>query len=87
MQVRRKHRSLNVGLLSQFTMLRAIAAGFETIFPGSSSVESDFSHLRQDKSPQRSRMYDLSVEGKFHARQWDEIEYLAGIAEYMTSIR
>lgn len=71
---------------AQFPTLRAIAAGFATIFPGSSPVESDFSLLRQDKSPQRSRMADLSVEGKFHARQWDEIEILAGIAEEMAAI-
>ena len=69
----------------QFPMLRTVAAGFATIFPGSSPVESDFSILRQDKSPQRSRMADLSVEGKFHARQWEEVEVLAAEADGMAT--
>lgn len=70
---------------TQFPMLRTVAAGFATIFPGSSPVESDFSILRQDKSPQRSRMADLSVEGKFHARQWEVVEVLAAVADGMAT--
>jgi hypothetical protein len=56
--------------------LREVAAGLATVFPGSSSVESDFSILKQNKSPQRSRLADLSVEGQFHAQQWSELERL-----------
>lgn len=62
-----------------YPTLRKVAAGFAYIFPGQSAVESEFSVLRQDKSPQRSRMADLTIEGGFHARQWDLMELLARI--------
>jgi hypothetical protein len=63
-------------VMPRYPNLREVAAGLATVFPGSSSVESDFSILKQDKSPQRSRLADLTVEGHFHARQWPELERL-----------
>lgn len=60
----------------KYSVLRKIAAGFATVFPGSSPVESEFSILKQDKRPQRSRMADLTIEGGLHARQWQLLQDL-----------
>jgi hypothetical protein len=59
-----------------FPTLRMFAAGLSTVFPGSSSAESDFSIIGQDKSTYRSKLSDLSIEGMFHACQRHEVEAL-----------
>jgi hypothetical protein len=66
-------------LLLGYSNLREVAAGLATIFPGSSSVESEFSILKLDKSPQRSNLADLTIEGQFYARQWRELERLEAL--------
>lgn len=63
----------------EYNMLRTVAGGFATIFPGSSPTESDFSILRQEKSQQHSRLADLTAEGMFHTRQWGEVEDLQAL--------
>jgi hypothetical protein len=68
-------------LLPGHPNLREVAAGLATIFPGSSSVESDFSILKLDKSPQRSNLADLTIESQFYARQWRELERLEAMCE------
>jgi hypothetical protein len=68
-------------LLPRYPNLREVAAGLATIFPGSSSVESDFSILKLDKSPQRSNLADLTIEGQFYARQWRELERLEAMCK------
>lgn len=62
---------------------RIVSGGFATIFPGSSTVESEFSIRNQDKSPQPSRLAELTVEGGFHARQWNQMEELLSLADSM----
>lgn len=59
---------------SKYGLLRKLAGGFASFFPGGRAVESDFSILNQDKSPQRSRLADLSTEEGFHARRWPLME-------------
>jgi hypothetical protein len=61
---------------SKFPYLRLFACGLATVFPGSSSVESDFSILAFDKGIHRSTLADISIEGQFHARQWKGVECL-----------
>jgi hypothetical protein len=62
----------------QFLNLRLFACGLATVFlPGSSSVESDFSSMACDKNNYRSSLASISVEGQFHARQWEQVKYLA----------
>jgi hypothetical protein len=68
-------------LLPGYPNLREVAAGLATIFPGSSSVESDFSILKLDKSPQRSNLADLTIEGQFYSRQWRGLERLEAICK------
>jgi hypothetical protein len=57
------------------------------MFPGSSTVESDFSILKFNESDHRSSLADLSVEGEFHARQWTAVERLAKLAESNNFVR
>jgi hypothetical protein len=61
--------------------LRHFACGLATIFPGSSSVESDFSILKFRKNDHCSSLADISLEGQFHACQWFEVDGLARLAE------
>jgi hypothetical protein len=63
-----------------FPTLRLFACGL-AVFPGSSTVESDFSLLKFNKSDNRSSLADLSTEGEFDARQWTAVERLAQLAE------
>jgi hypothetical protein len=66
-------------LLLGYSRLREVAADPATIFPRSSSVESDVSILKLEKSPQRSNPADLTIEGQFYARQWRELERLEAL--------
>jgi hypothetical protein len=44
-----------------------------TAFPGTSSVESDFSIVNWEKDDCRIALTDLSLEGIFHSKQFDKI--------------
>jgi hypothetical protein len=68
-------------LLPGYPNLREVAVGLATIFPGSSSVESDLPILKLDKSPQRSNLADLTMKDQFFARQWRELERLEAMCE------
>jgi hypothetical protein len=57
------------------------------VFPGSSTVESDFRILKFNESDNRSPLADLGVEGEFHARQWTAVERLAQVAESKNFVR
>jgi hypothetical protein len=59
-------------LRDEVPTLRLFACGLAFEFPGSSTLESDFSILELNKSDSRSSLADLS-EGEFHARQWTEL--------------
>jgi hypothetical protein len=56
-------------LSTAFPHLRHFARGLATVFLGSSSVESDFSILKFRKNDQCTSLADISLEGRFHARQ------------------
>jgi hypothetical protein len=66
-------------LLPGYSNLREVAAGPATISPGSSSMESNVSILKLDKSPQRSNPVDLTIKGQFYARKWRELERLEAL--------
>jgi hypothetical protein len=63
-------------LLPRYPNLREVIADLATVFPGRSSVESDFSILKLDKSPQRSNLAARNIDGQFYTRQWRELERL-----------
>jgi hypothetical protein len=61
-------------LRDEFPTLRLFPCGLASVFPGSSTVESDFRILTFNKNDNRTLLADLSVEGEFLARQWIEVE-------------
>lgn len=52
-----------------------------TVFPGSATVEFDFSMLWLSMSDHLFSLADLSSEGIFHARQSDEVDRLTKLSE------
>ncbi|RHY05403.1 hypothetical protein DYB36_006565 [Aphanomyces astaci] len=53
----------------QWLHLRAFCGGLATIFPNTTSVESDFSILKWEMDPNRTDLMHLSLEGIFQAKQ------------------
>jgi len=45
-----------------------------TLFPGTSTIESDFSILRWEKDAFRKSLSDFGLEGMLQAKQWMFIE-------------
>ena len=44
-----------------------------TAFPGTSTVESDFSTVKWEKDDYRVALTDFSLEGVMHSKQFDKI--------------
>ena len=59
-----------------FKQLEAFCGGLATTFPGTSSVESDFSILKWEKDIHRMSLTDFSLEGVMHARQFKRLQEL-----------
>ena len=57
------------GFRDAFPRLYRFCSGLATLFPGTASVESDFSILRWEKNAYRSSLSDLCLEGILHAKQ------------------
>ncbi|KAF4029711.1 hypothetical protein GN244_ATG18548 [Phytophthora infestans] len=55
----------------KFATLKRFAGGLTSAFPGTATVESDFSILKWEKSPLKSRLTNVSLEGVLHAKQFD----------------
>lgn len=58
------------GCRSRYPFLARFAGGLATIFPGTSTVESDFSVTKYEKNKNRSSLSDASLEGILHAKQY-----------------
>lgn len=58
---------------SRFEDLREFCGGLSTAFPGTSTVESDFSVVKGEKDIHRSSLTDLSLEGILHTKQFEEL--------------
>jgi hypothetical protein len=63
-------------LSSRFPNLAEFCGGVATIFPGSSTVESDFSVLRMEKDAHRKKISDFGLEGVLQSKQFKRIEKL-----------
>jgi len=61
----------------EFEPLKLFFGGLATIFPGTVTVESDFSLINWEKDVYRSSLTDFSLEGILHSKQYFE---LLGIA-------
>jgi hypothetical protein len=57
----------------RFATLRTFCGGLATLFPNSTSNESDFSILKWEKDPYRDNLFDLSLEGVFQSKQFEAL--------------
>ncbi|RHY15788.1 hypothetical protein DYB32_010719, partial [Aphanomyces invadans] len=58
----------------KYLQLRRLCAGLATVFPNSASFESAFSILKWEKDEFHTSMLDLSLEGIFHAKQFELLD-------------
>ena len=61
------------GLHECWPHLSAFCGSLATIFPGTATVESDFSIVKFEKSAGRQRLTDFSLEGILHAKQYEKL--------------
>lgn len=61
-------------LYKEYPLLVTFAGGLATTFPGTSTVESDFSVLGWEKDEYRTMLSDLSLEGILQAKQATELK-------------
>ena len=57
----------------RFEILMDFCGGLASLFPNTSSVESDFSILSWEKDEYRLSMTDLSLEGIMHCKQYEQL--------------
>lgn len=57
----------------RFCSLREFCGGLATAFPGTSTVESDFSIVKWEKDVGRASLTDFSLEGILHAKQFKQM--------------
>ena len=57
-------------------LLYAFFGGLATVFPGTATVESDFSESKWTKDEYSVSLSDFSLEAKLHTRQFDLIQSL-----------
>lgn len=58
---------------NKFAAIKEFCGGLATIFPGTATVESDFSIVNYEKDQYRTALTDFSLEGILHAKQYDLI--------------
>ena len=63
---------LQLEFLSSMTSLGA--GGLATVFPGTATVEADFSNLKWTKDVYSTSLSDFSLEAKLHTRQFHLIQ-------------
>jgi hypothetical protein len=56
-----------------YPSLVSFFGGLATLFPGTSTVESDFSTIGWERDVYRSSLASISVEGILHSKQYDEV--------------
>ena len=63
-------------LKQRFPSLCSFAGGLATIFPGTSTVESDFSLVKWERDEHRQQMSTLSLAGVLRAKQFVKVQSL-----------
>ena len=63
-------------LHERFSMIASFAGGLASVFPNTSTAESDFSVLKWEKHDFRQSLSDLSLEGIIQAKQYSKLEYI-----------
>jgi hypothetical protein len=64
---------------ARFNQLRRFYVGLATVFPNSTSVESDFSILKWELNEFRKSLLDLTLEGIFQAKQFELLDNIGCI--------
>jgi hypothetical protein len=70
------YRDAWIGLHNTYPLLEKFVGGLVTIFPGTSTVESDFSMVKYEKNKNRMSLTDASLEGILHAKQYRRMHSL-----------
>ena len=68
----------------QFPLLVAFCGGLASTYPGTSTVESNFSILGWEKDDCRTALRNLSLEGILHAKQREEIIKIQAILSHLS---
>ena len=58
----------------QFENLKEFCGGLDTVFPGTATVESDFSIVNFEKNDHRAALTNLSLEGILHSKQFTTMQ-------------
>jgi hypothetical protein len=58
----------------RFEKLKEFCGGLGTVFPGTATVESDFSIVNFEKNDYRAALTDLSLEGILHSKQFTTVQ-------------
>ena len=64
---------VNKAFHGRFEKLKEFCGGLATVFPGTATVESDFSLINYEKNDFRTALTDLSLEGILHSKQYATI--------------
>ena len=56
---------------TQFQKLKRLCGGFASVFPGTSTVESDFSVIGWEKNEYQAALTDFSLEGNLQCKQYE----------------
>jgi hypothetical protein len=62
---------------NRFICLQVFCGGLATVFPGTTVAKSGFSVVHYEKSTNRQSGSDISLEGIFHAKQFDRAQRLS----------
>ena len=61
-------------LSATYPILHEFFGGLATVFPGTATVESDFSLLKMTSCKHSTNLTDFSLESKLHAKQFAELQ-------------
>jgi hypothetical protein len=70
--------------MGQYPLLVAFCGGIASTFPGTSTVESDFSIIGWEKDDCQTALSNLSLEAILHAKQREEIIKIQVILSHLT---
>ncbi len=70
------YRDAWIGLHNTYLLLEKFVGGLATIFPGTSTVENDFSVVKYEKNKNHMSLTDASLEGILHAKQYRRMHSL-----------
>lgn len=73
-------KTIGTSFQASYPKAGGVCCGFASVFPGTSTVESDFSLIGWEKDEYRFKLTDVSLEDILHAKQKYE---LAEIEKYL----